>query len=728
MAPYSRLNYLFVVHCEAYTPVEKQKNMSDASTRERTHGEWSRLLGHCVIGLLLFETLSGLAMLWLPFTVSTQMTVLVHTIAGIVFLLPFVLYQLRHWRRYRMVPISALKLTGYLALLSTGVASVTGLVLTWQAWFGTRISYGVDLAHVVSTFALLASAAPHILTLALRARRANRTPAVEALIAAQRAFGRRTALVLAAVGALVVVLSVAYRPVDLDEELPADYSYVYGKDRPFAPSLATTSTGGAFDQRVLGGSKSCGSAGCHSEIAQEWAVSAHRWSAMDAAFVKVQNVMAEQNGAESTRYCGGCHDPISLFSGAKNLFEDDLTNLVGHDEGVSCLACHSIAETDVKGNANYVMKAPPRYLFELQDTPWAKRASDFLIRAYPRQHVASLSHTMFKSPEFCAACHKQFIDEEINDVGWVQLQNQYDNWRKSRWNDPGHPEKTVECRECHMPLVDSTDPARGDESDYNRTADDGKHRSHRFLAANQFMPLALGLDGAHEQAGLVEKWLRGEIEVPEIADKWKTGPAVPIELIVPERVTAGEDVRLQVAITNNKVGHDFPTGPLDIIQAWVELRVTDQDGRLIYQTGATDDRHFVEPGTFMFKAEPVDQYGNLIDRHNLWEMVGVRYKRSLFPGFSDVADFSFLCPASVLPRTSSAEGGVRASIDGTPSTEGFGLAVPEEVTELRVSAKLMYRKADQFLIDFLFGEDSGLTAPITVLSEDTATIPVRAED
>jgi len=670
--------------------------MSDAGTRERPHGEWSRILGYGVVGLLLFETLSGLAMLWLPFTVSTQITVLVHTIAGLVFLLPFVLYQLRHWRRYRTASMSALKITGYLALLSTGVASVTGIVLTWQAWFGTRISYGVDLAHVVSTFALLASAAPHILTLVVRARRAKRTLAVEALIAAQRSFGRRTALTLGALAVVIVALAVAYTPVDLGHELPEDYSYLYGKDRPFAPSLATTSTGGALDQRVLGGSESCGSSGCHAEIAKEWSVSAHRWSAMDAAFVKVQNVMAEQNGPESTRYCGGCHDPISLFSGAKNLFEDDLTNRIGRDEGVSCLACHSIGETDVKGNANYVMNAPPRYMFELDEGPWAKRVSDFLIRAYPREHVATLSHTMFKSPEFCAACHKQFIDEEINDVGWVQLQNQYDNWRKSRWNDPGHPEKTIECRECHMPLVDSTDPARGDDADYNRTADDGKHRSHRFLASNQFMPLALGLEGAQEHVELTEKWLRGEFEVPEIEDKWKAGPAIPIELVVPDEVTAGEEVTLQVAITNNKVGHDFPTGPLDIIQAWIELTVTDQEGRVIYETGSTDERHFVEPGSFMFKAEPVDQYGNLIDRHNLWEMVGVRYKRSLFPGFSDVADFSLEAPAGA--------------------------------TELRVSAKLMYRKADQFLIDFLFGEDSGITAPITVLSEDAATIRVRAED
>lgn len=673
--------------------------MSEASTRDRSVAGWSTLLAYGVAGLMLFETLSGLVILLVPFSVSTQVTVLVHTVAGLVFLLPFIVYQIQHWRRYVTAPLSGPTLTGYLALLSATVACVTGGILTWQAWFGTRISYSIDLVHIVSTFALVASAAPHILAPLLRTRKAALSPGVQALRRAQRSFGSRAALTLGAFAAITVALSAAYKPVNLDHDLPDDYSFLYGEDRPFAPSLATTRTGEPFDERVLGGSESCGTAGCHSAIAAEWRVSAHRWSAMDAAFVKVQDVMAEQNGPESTRYCGGCHDPISLFSGSKTLFQDDLTSLVGYDEGVSCLACHSISETDVQGNADYVMESPSRYLFELQEGPWPKLVSDFLIRAYPRQHVETLSHTLFKSPEFCASCHKQFIDEEINEVGWVQLQNQYDNWRKSRWNEPGDPRTTVECRECHMPLVESSDPGRGDAADYNRSAADGKHRSHRFLAANQFMPLALGIEGAEEQVELTDRWLRGEIEVPEIAHKWQPGPAVPIELVVPDEIRAGEEVSLQVAITNNKVGHDFPTGPLDIIQAWIEMSVTDQDGRVIYETGGRNERHFIEPGSFIFKAEPVDQYGNLIDRHNLWEMVGVRYRRSLFPGFSDVAEFSF-------------------TADGSQ----------QDMTELRVAAKLVYRKADQFFLNFLFGEDSGVTAPITVLSEDAATIRVRVEN
>ena len=85
-------------------------------------------------------------------------------------------------------------------------------------------------------------------------------------------------------------------------------------------------------------------------------------------------------------------------------------------------------------------------------------------------------------------------------------------------------------------LEDAFPPARGGDWDSYRSPSDGKHRSHRFLAANQFMPLALELEGAEEHAKLTEQWLRGEIEIPEIAHKWQAGPAVPLELVVPDSV------------------------------------------------------------------------------------------------------------------------------------------------------------------------------------------------
>lgn len=673
--------------------------------------EWGRRFAALTLAWLAAETVTGLVVWLLPFSVPAQWMVAVHTGVGLAFLVPALVYLWQHFVAYRARSLGAVVWMGYLATAATLLAIVSGLVLTVQAVWGTRISYGWDRVHLVSTFALLAFAAPHVLVVALRDRAAALKLGLEALRAAEaRALGRAAAgLVLML--APVAVLWAIFPGERMHDALPADYSYVLGPERPFAPSLATTSTGGAFDARRLAGSESCGTTGCHEQITAEWRVSAHRWAAMDPAFQRIQQEMAKQNGPESTRYCGGCHDPISLFSGTKNIFAENLTGLAGYQEGVSCLTCHSIRQTDVKGNASFVVAQPSRYLFEHREGGGARFARDFLIRAYPWQHTADLSKRLFKTPEYCAACHKQFIDKEVNKVGWVQLQNQFDNWRKSHWNHPGDAARTVECRECHMPLQASRDPGAGDALDYNRSEGDGRHRSHRFLGANQTIPTLLKLPGGDEQARLVEEWLQGRYEIPEIAEKWAKGPAVGLELDVPKEVVAGDTVGVRAVITANKVGHDFPTGPLDIIQAWVELVVTDAEGRVIFASGRRDERNFIEPGTFMFKAEPVDQYGNLIDRHNLWEMVGVRYRRSLFPGFSDTAEYSFQCAGS-------AAAGGRGLRE-----ERFDLRTPA-AGEVTVTARLLYRKIDQYLLNFMFGETSGLTSKVTEMARAQARLRV----
>ena len=530
--------------------------------------------------------------------------------------------------------------------------------------------------------------------------------------AAIRYVAQAGALAAIALG-LTALLPFVYAGTKYVDQFPADYNYVSGKDRPFAPSLARTSTGGAFDARTLSGSRSCGTARCHSEIVTEWLPSAHRYAAMDPLFQGIQHTMATQNGPESTRYCGGCHDPISLFSGTKNIFVKDLTGLEGYQEGVSCLSCHSIRETDIKGNASYTMSLPPEYLWQWQTAGPSRLARDFLIRTYPDEHN-QLSKRLFKAPQYCAACHKQFIDAEVNRVGWVQLQNQYDNWANSHWNHKGDPRKTVECRECHMPLVDSNDPSSGDSSDYNRSRQDGRHRSHRFIAANQLVPSLKKLEGWQEQVRLTEEWLQGKRRIPEIEDKWANGPIVKVALALGTTKRAGV-VPIRVVLTSNKVGHDFPTGPLDMIQSWVEIHVVDPQGREVFSSGTRDQRNFLAPGTFLFKAEPVDQHGNLIDRHNLWEMVGVRFRRALFPAYSDSVEYQVVCSGVVSQAATPTGQDERAPVE---------MPQPSQPGQYTVTASLQYRKVDQFLVNYLMGKDAGITAPVVEIARANAVLTV----
>jgi hypothetical protein len=165
---------------------------------------------------------------------------------------------------------------------------------------------------------------------------------------------------------------------------------------------------------------------------------------------------------------------------------------------------------------------------------------------------------------------------------------------------------------------------------------------------------------------------------------------------------------------------------LDIIQSWIMLEVVDENGQIVYSSGDVDEKNFIAPGTFMFKAEPVDRYGALIDRHNLWEMVGVRFRRSLFPGFSEAAAYTFSCPAEMISTTEAptSERFVTPQ-SNAPVVRDFRLAVPAESGELRVAAYLDYRKIDQYLLNFMFGEDAGITAPIVRMASDETTIRIE---
>ena len=675
----------------------------------RRTGWMGRLSPLAGAGLLILAG-TGLAVTFGPFHPVVQWSLLLHTIAGVLLAGPLAYYVVIHWADYRRYRVSDIVVLGYVAAAGLIVCLLSGIVVTWQGVAAMKMTSVWRQTHLISTFVTLGASVPHVALLLIRLWRALPHP---------RVYVRR--LAIGGVGAVVLValMPLAYSGTQYVNEFPADYNFLYGKDRPFAPSLARTSTGGAFDARSLAGSESCGTAGCHQQIVEEWRPSAHRYAAMDPLFLGIQDVMAKQNGAESTRYCGGCHDPISLFSGTKNIFVKDLTNQHGYQEGVSCLACHSIRETDIKGNANFTVSQPREYLWQWSTGGTARLARDFLIRTYPDEHNR-LSKRLFKTPEYCAACHKQFIDKEVNRVGWVQLQNQYDNWASSHWNTEGDARRTVECRECHMPLVASTDPSSGDTGDYNRTQGDGKHRSHRFIASNQLVPAMLELQGWQEQVRLTEEWLEGKRQIPEIREKWAEGDIVRIAMEAGEPDPAADTIPLRVIMTSNKVGHDYPTGPLDIIQSWVELRVSDETGREIFRSGSRDDRHFIEPGTIFFKAEPVDQHGNLIDRHNLWDMVGVRFRRSLFPGYSDTFEYQVPCPAPALRQAAAV-----ARPAGSPRHRDFPISTLQP-GRYRVDARLHYRKVDQFLLNYLMGEHRGLTAPVVTIARASAFLEVGA--
>ncbi len=97
-------------------------------------------------------------------------------------------------------------------------------------------------------------------------------------------------------------------------------------------------------------------------------------------------------------------------------------------------------------------------------------------------------------------------------------------------------------------------------------------------------------------------------------------------------------------------------------------------------------------------------------------MVGTRYSRNLFPGFSDQTTYTFTVPRNILDRNDTSDVPARpASTRSQTATATLDIAV-----------RLRYRKLNQALMNALFGDDPELTtAPITDLSSDQTTVQIH---
>ncbi len=651
-----------------------------------------------ISGVLIFLTITGLAVWLLPFSVPVQVAVLAHTVLGLLIVLPLAAWQLSHWLATRKARRSFRKFCAYSGFWTLAVMLVSGVVLTWQAMFGLLTSRLWDQVHLWSGLAAVPFLAYHVWPRARTEGQAiGHAPAAEGVPALPDfGPGRRRMWLTSGVSAMVLLAGVGvlaglyevYAPDFSQYRLPAGYKMPYGSDI-FAPSMAKTASGGPVDPRLLAGSASCGASGCHTEIYQEWNADGHRWSSEDVAFQGVQAALIKSEGAPAARYCAGCHDPVSLLSGYKNASTS--IEAPGFKEGASCVVCHAMRRVDVQGNGNYVWGAAAPYLFEYAGTGRASAVTRFLIRAYPRQHDVDYDLALAKDAASCGACHKQFIDKQINHVGWVQLQNQYDDWKQGKWNTDPDPSHRLRCQQCHMYYQDGASPALADPYDV-KVGLGVRHRNHWFAAGNQWMPEVLHSPDAAGQTQRVTEWLQGTKVIPEIAGVWPKGPVLPISILAPDPARPGGKAKFRAVIANNKAGHSFPTGPLDLIRAWVEVKVSDETGRVVFHSGDVQPDGHLEPGTFVLKAQGVNAEGQEIVRHDLWHYVGAKWKRAIFPGYSDMYEYTFTVPRD-------AKG------------------------PLSIAARLRYRKANQYFMDFAF-PGQHLQSPITDLSSAQVDVPL----
>src|SRR4051812_15433992 len=472
-----------------------------------------------------------------------------------------------------------------------------------------------------------------------------------------------------------VIRNPAIVPVSMNEEGA-------GPSSPFFPSSGDTNVHRTIPANFFMTSASCGR--CHSDIYEQWKSSTHHFSSFNNQWYRKSiEYMQDTVGTKPSKWCAGCHDHAVFFNGR---FDQPIKEQIDTPEaqaGLACTSCHSITHVrSTMGQGDFEIEYPPLHDLAASTNPALEFLHDKLTFIDPQPHREAFIKPFHRDqpPEFCPSCHKVHLDAPVNNYRWFRGFNDYDNWQASGVSGEGarsfyYPKKPSMCADCHMPLVDSHDPA----------AKNGKVRSHRFAAANTALPFVNG-DAAQLKA--VQDFLRdGQVSVdifgivrsspseaaaagrsqsstePRTASTFAVGEesinfgaaqnflAPAADVIAPlgkvdAAVRRGDSVRVEVVVRTRKVGHFFPGGTVDAFDVWVELEAVDEHGRTLLHSGEAADggRGPVDPGAHFYRSLLLDEHGNQINKRNAWSARSVAYVRLIPPGAADTIHYRLQIP------------------------------------------------------------------------------------
>ena len=557
--------------------------------------------------------------------------VLLHVGLGIVLIFPFSIYVYKHLRcslQVSDIPKQSVSKLGQIGIIGIGIGIITGLYLMIV---GAITPYRwLLITHIVSVSAGSLLFCIYLLRDAVFLKPLFRKITVGVL----------AAVILFPIGAK---LTQHYLPNESylveNPALPPTSMYEEGGGTTghFFPASVETETGALIPTDFFLTSETCATSGCHPDIYRQWNESAHHFSSFNNQWYRKSIIyMQEVNGIQPSKWCGGCHDPAVLLNGVMDKPIRENLHTPAAQAGLACTACHSIERVkDTMGNSGYVIKYPPLHDIAASDNPILRNLHNYLIRLDPEPHKKSFLKPFHRqnTAEFCSTCHKAHLDEPVNNFRWVRGFNDYDQWQKSGVSHQGalsfyYPETAKKCVDCHMPLVDSTDAANIN----------GKVHNHRFPAANTALPF---VNQHPDQLKAVTEFLQDEVVT---LDLFADGAPIPSD---GSSIARNGDTRIDVVVRTRNVGHRFPAGTIDAFDIWLEVKATDENGKVVFWNGriaAPDGNGPVDPSAHFYRAYMLDAHGNLINKRNAWALRTVLYSNTIPPGAADTVRYRLEIP------------------------------------------------------------------------------------
>jgi tetratricopeptide (TPR) repeat protein len=466
------------------------------------------------------------------------------------------------------------------------------------------------------------------------------------------------------------------------DEVAKTYHFLFGKDNFSLPGNASTEDNEFIQPGSFPKAEYCGH--CHQEAYHQWRQALHSNSFRAPFYRASVNILIRTKGIEFSRHCDSCHNPIAVVSGA--LTPGAHVDRSFDEDGVTCTTCHSIQQLkSTSGNGGYVMGVPAVMVDENgKRIPGQVSYGDIL--EHPERHSKAVMQPFYRTPEFCAACHKANLPNPLNDYKFIRAFTTYDEWQNSKFSQRNpltfYSADYVTCQNCHMHREAATLP------DYGAKA--GSFASHRWTAGNTAVPFYYGFD---EQLQKTIEFLKsGRFLNVDIFALKKAGDDNLIAPLgsVPFQLQPNEVVQAYVVVQNKNIGHSLIPEVRDLYEAWVEVVVKDASGKDVYHSGFLKPDGMLDTRAHSFTNRPVDLSGEFVDNHKVWTIHSVAYDNTIQAGRSALVRYEFQIP---------------------PDVKG----------PLSIIARVNYRHFRQSYLNNIFGPDHPLY-PVVEMASRTRTL------
>ena len=265
--------------------------------------------------------------------------------------------------------------------------------------------------------------------------------------------------------------------------------------------------------------------------------------------------------------------------------------------------------------------------------------------------------------DYCGVCHKVTMPEKYTGGKKLSLGDTHTPWLHSHLGTID-----VSCIDCHFQFV----------ADYeNKTIINsimgGGVRDHKSSALNQSLLELLSYDNPSDREVLLaerkelEKRILGGIQLsvldefffynlPYMFDlkasiEYIRTPPLQLRLGYETGPVPGNRFRFSVFSKNTTGAHHIPTGLMDLINLWMEVKVIDAQGKTVYHSGFLDEEDRVDPNASQLGATLFDENGDTIIDHRFWRIKSAKV-RSIAIGEELEDTYEILVPeGAMLPLT-----------------------------------------------------------------------------